>query len=176
LTRAYHSEGIVFQGLLRTNFILSIIFLSQFSRPASLVRVWKLIVAHRRFHQNCTVTECDCARLPKSTDGDFVFEKVIACFKLQDRNLYQAPDFVLCDVAPFGRNLDLLVKTKSKELLLKRLKKLNIPSLPALPILQSSKLEIPPRLCRLAGPSIWPGQQRPGTKENPHQATPAYRQ
>jgi REP element-mobilizing transposase RayT len=57
---------------------------------------------------------------------DFVFEKVIACFKLHQRTLYQAPDFILCDVAPFGRNLDLLVKTTSKELLLKRLKKLKI--------------------------------------------------
>ncbi|HEV8130049.1 MAG TPA: transposase [Acidobacteriota bacterium] len=66
-------------------------------------------------------------RLPQSADGDFVFEKVIACFKLHERNLYQAPDFVLCDVAPFGRNLDLLVKTQSRKLLLKRLKKLKIP-------------------------------------------------
>ena len=55
--------------------------------------------------------------LPKGVGCDFVFEKVIACFKLHQRALYQAPDFILCDVAPFGRNLDLLVKTTSKELL-----------------------------------------------------------
>jgi hypothetical protein len=65
--------------------------------------------------------------LPKSIGTDFIFEKVIACFKLHKRNLYDAPDFVLCDVSPFGsNNLDLLVRTTCRALLLNRLKKFKI--------------------------------------------------
>jgi hypothetical protein len=54
-------------------------------------------------------------------------EKLIGCFARHQRNLYDAPEFVLFGVARFGRNLDLLVKTESKDRLLERLAKLKIP-------------------------------------------------
>jgi putative transposase len=54
-------------------------------------------------------------------------EKLIGCFARHQRNFYDSPDFVLCGVARFGRNLDLLVKTESKDRLLERLAKLKLP-------------------------------------------------
>lgn len=66
-------------------------------------------------------------RLPKNLGDDFLFEKIICCFQRHQRNLYDRPDFILFDVVRFGHNVDLLVKTPSKELLLNRLKKLKVP-------------------------------------------------
>jgi len=65
--------------------------------------------------------------LPAALGSDLLFEKIITCFKRHQRNLYDAPDFILCDLVRFGNNLDLLIKTSSKPLLLQRLRKLPIP-------------------------------------------------
>jgi len=65
--------------------------------------------------------------LPAALGTDILFDKIINCFKRHPRNLYDSPDFVLCDLARFGRNLDLLVSTSSKPLLLQRLRRLNFP-------------------------------------------------
>jgi REP element-mobilizing transposase RayT len=65
--------------------------------------------------------------LPAALGTDILFDKIINCFKRHPRNLYDSPDFVLCDLARFGRNLDLLVNTSSKHLLLQRLRRLNFP-------------------------------------------------
>ena len=58
---------------------------------------------------------------------DLLFDKIINCFKRHPRNLYDSPDFVLRDLDRFGCNLDLLVDTRCKQLLLQRLRYLNIP-------------------------------------------------
>src|SRR5262245_34974010 len=65
--------------------------------------------------------------LPAAIGTDVLFEKIIACFKRHQRNLYDAPDFVVCDLVRFGTSLDMLVKTSSKQLLLQRLDKLAVP-------------------------------------------------
>ena len=65
--------------------------------------------------------------LPATLGTDLLFEKIITCFKRHQRNLYDAPDFILCDLVRFGHNLDLLIETSCKQLLLKRLGKLSLP-------------------------------------------------
>lgn len=64
--------------------------------------------------------------IARSVSNEFLFEKVIGCFKLHQRNLYDGPEFVLCDIARFGLCVDLLVQTRCKQLLLRRLGKLRL--------------------------------------------------
>jgi REP element-mobilizing transposase RayT len=65
--------------------------------------------------------------LPRDLGIDVILERLIACFARHRRNLYDAPDFVLHQILPFGSGLDLLVETTSKQLLLERIGKLKIP-------------------------------------------------
>ena len=65
--------------------------------------------------------------LPAPLGTDILFDKILSCFKRHPRNLYDSPDFVLCDLVRFGRNLDLLVCASSKQLLLRRLGRLRLP-------------------------------------------------
>jgi REP element-mobilizing transposase RayT len=82
--------------------------------------------------------------VPKTVGTDVVFEKIIACFKRHQRNLYDKPDFVLCDVSRRGGCLDLLVAASCKGLVLERLKKLKI---------NCTRVR-----CRLFNPTHWKSQ------------------
>jgi REP-associated tyrosine transposase len=66
--------------------------------------------------------------LPRTISSETLFEKLIACFKRHERNLYDSPDLILCDVSRYASgSIDLLVESSSKQLLLQRIGHLKIP-------------------------------------------------
>jgi REP-associated tyrosine transposase len=64
--------------------------------------------------------------LARAIDTNLIFEKIIDCFAHHQANLYDHPDFVVCDAARFADKLDLFVEAASKPLLLERIAKLGI--------------------------------------------------
>ncbi|HEY2934705.1 MAG TPA: transposase [Acidobacteriota bacterium] len=62
----------------------------------------------------------------RTISREIFFEKLISCFSRHERNLYDSPEFVLCDLTRYGDSIELLVRARSKQSVLQRISRLKI--------------------------------------------------